>query len=61
MTDWEPILMAGLGAAAAQLDPALDLRTLAIIIVRAFIGAAVGAYMGNHLSRRRARKPAGGT
>ena len=61
MTDWEPILMAGLGAAAAQLDPALDPRTLVVLVARAFIGAAVGAYFGNHLHQRRARKAAGGT
>ena len=50
---WEPILMAGLGAAVAQLDPSLDMRTMTILVIKAFIGAAVGAYFGNHLSTRR--------
>ena len=53
---WEPIVMAGLGAAVAQLDPSLDVRTMAILVIRAFVGAAVGAYFGNHLSTHRQKK-----
>lgn len=53
LNSWVPVIMAGLGAMAAQLDPALDARTLAIVMVKGFIGGAVGAYFGNHVSRRR--------
>ena len=48
--------MAGIGAAVAQLDPSLDMRTMIILVIKAFIGAAVGAYFGNHLSKRRQKK-----
>ena len=53
MVNWEPVVMAGIGAAAAQIDPSLDLYVLILLCLRAFVGAAVGAYFGNHLSARR--------
>lgn len=56
MTNWEPILMAGLGAAAFQIDPNLPLAVLTANILRAFIGAAVGAYFGNHTHAYREKK-----
>jgi len=53
---WEPIIMAGLGAAVAQIDPSLDARTMILLVIKGFVGAAVGAYMGNHLSSRKEKK-----
>jgi len=53
---WEPIIMAGLGAAVAQLDPSLDAKTMLILCIKAFVGAAVGAYFGNHMGRLRQKK-----
>jgi len=47
--------MSGLGAAALQLDPVLSTGML-LAVAKAFIGAAVGAYFGNHVSTLRARK-----
>lgn len=52
MTKWEPIVMAGLGAAVAQLDPTQAPSVVLILCLKAGIGAAVGAYFGNHLSTR---------
>lgn len=53
LTDWEPIIMAGLGAAVIQIDPSFSVQTMVILAVKAFVGAAVGAYFGNHLSKRK--------
>jgi len=53
MTNWEPILMAGLGAAAAQIDLGLAPASMLILCLKAFIGAAVGAYFGNHVASRK--------
>jgi len=55
---WEPIVMAGLGAAAAAIDPSLPMDLLVLAVVKAGIGAAVGAYFGNHVSARREKKSA---
>ena len=53
---WEPIIMAGIGAAVIQIDPSLDTRTMLIYAIKAFIGAVVGAYFGNHMSSYRQKK-----
>ena len=53
MADWERVVMAGLGSAAAVIDPSLPGATLAMLLIRAFIGGAVGAYFGNHISKKR--------
>lgn len=58
MTDWEPILMAALGAAAIQIDPSLPVVNMVILAIKAAIGAAVGAYFGNHLSGRKKKDEA---
>lgn len=55
-TKWEPIIMAGIGAGVAALDPSQAPITMAILCLKAFGGAAVGAYFGNHLSSRKAAK-----
>lgn len=56
MTKWEPIVMAGIGAGVAALDPTQPPLMLAILCLKAFGGAAVGAYFGNHLSTRKEAK-----
>lgn len=57
MSRWEPIVMAGLGAAAAQIDPNLkDPLVFGLNMAKAFVGAAVGAYFGNHISEKREKK-----
>lgn len=56
MTRWEPIVMAGLGAGVAALDPSQAPNVMIILCVKGFVGAAVGAYFGNHLSSRKAAK-----
>lgn len=53
MTRWEPVIMAGLGSMAAMIDPTLPLVNLCFLMVKAFIGGAVGAYFGNHVSNRK--------
>ena len=53
---WIPVLMAGLGAAVAQLDPSLPVGTMLVYVVKGGIGAAVGAYFGNHASTKLTKK-----
>lgn len=60
MTDWEPVVIAGFGAAALQIDPALSTSTMLALVLKGFIGGAVGAYFGNHVHAYRAKKKANG-
>ncbi len=56
MTSWTPIVMAGLGAAAMAIDPELPYGRLLLAVLKAFVGAAAGAYFGNHIHERRLRR-----
>jgi len=53
LTKWEPILMAGLMAAASQIDPSLPPYVMALNLIKGFAGGAAGAYFGNGLHERR--------
>jgi len=56
MVNWTSIIMAGLGAGVAQIDPSLDTRTMVLLALKAFVGAACGAYFGNHVNQTRERR-----
>ena len=48
------MLMAGAGAAVAQLDPGMlnQPQAMVVLIIKGFVGGAVGAYFGNHVSEK---------
>ena len=52
MVNWISVLMAGAGAAVAQLDPSMltQPQAMLVLVIKGFVGGAVGAYFGNHLS-----------
>jgi hypothetical protein len=45
--------MAGLMAAASQIDPSLPPYVMTLSLLKGFIGGAAGAYFGNGIHNRR--------
>lgn len=53
--------MAGLGSAVIMIDPTLPAYSMSLLVAKAFIGGAVGAYFGNHVSTYRTKRKARST